>query len=121
MMDVLIETLRISPRLCSTDMQLLMLEKYEIKYGICDHNVSGNTRPLLLQAMHPTEDATTNSLLELRIEQFAELRIGRHFNISLNEFFNLPRDVVLKMISVANKMQKIEGSVASDLLSNLDV
>lgn len=121
MVDILIETSKISPRLCSTDAQLLLLERYETKYGICNHNVNSNNRPLLLQAIHPTEDITTNGLLEERIEQFAELRIGKYFNISFTEFINQPREVVVKMINVATKMQKIEGNVASDLLSNLDV
>lgn len=110
----------VAPVLCSTDTRLLLTDRYETTYGICNHDQADPTRPLLLIAMHPAEDTCTGSVLYERLEQFADLCITKHFGLSLTEFLELPTDVCSEIMRIAAKRQKLENTVASDMLDKLE-
>ena len=82
------EALRVAPKLCSTDTQLLLADKYETTYGICNHNIVDDDRPLKLIAMHTSEDSSTGSMLYTKLEQFANHNVPKHFGLSLKDFLD---------------------------------
>lgn len=112
--------LKVSPKLCATDARLVLLEMYEQEYGIYNHALGDPNRPLASVAMHPAENVLEGSFLDERIEQFADKEVTKHFGLSLIEFLDLPTDVCFKILEVAAKRQKVEGSTAASLLNQLD-
>lgn len=88
-------------RLTSTDLQIVLRERYEQSHGIYDHNAS--TDPLALVLMHWEEDAITSSTLRARMETFMDNRVGERFRLSFTEFLELPSYVCDLMIEVCTK------------------
>lgn len=117
--DAIEELLNIAPLMCSTDTKLLLTDKYDSVYGICNHSLLDATRPLSIVGMHPAEGTDVGSTIYERIEQFATLQVGKFFNISLTEFLEYPRDIVIHILEVAYKMQPKETNAASELLDKL--
>ncbi|EKD22698.1 MAG: hypothetical protein ACD_84C00005G0006, partial [uncultured bacterium] len=72
-------------------------------------------------AMQPAEDTCHGSILYERLEQFADYQVPKYFGMSLNEFLELPTDVCSRILSIAGKKQKIEGTIASNALDQLSV
>lgn len=108
-----------APKLCSTDAELLLREAYEITYGLFNHDDMTVDRPLALVAMHPGENTAVGSTLYGRIEQFAELEIAKYFGISLIEFFELPTDVVNKIMETSAGRQAVERKVSENVATQL--
>ena len=69
--------------------------------------------------MHWEEDNTSQSILHERIEQFRERNVYQIFGLSLIEFLDLPRDVVIKILDVCSKRQTQEDKIARDLQSQM--
>ena len=113
------EALDTLPKLCSTDVALMLRERYEEEYGIYPHDAPGEDRPLALVALQWAEDATTGSLLYERLQEFADKGVGKIFNISLDKFLELPTDTCLKMFEIASKLKTEEGKIAQNLLDGL--
>jgi hypothetical protein len=114
------EVLKAAPALCSTDASLLLRDRYETTYGICNHATAIN-RPLLLIAMHDCEDSSKGSILYERLNQFAEYCVAKHFGLSLAEFLELPTDVCNEILNISDKRQRTENSVATNLLNELEL
>lgn len=111
--------LNASPVLKSTDVALLLLDRYETAYGIHNHDNDDPSRPLAVIAMHRCEDPSEGCLLYERIEQFAELKVGKYFNISFPDFMDLPSDICKKILETANRMFKVEAELAESLGNRL--
>ena len=120
MMEELVKLAATAPVLCSTDTTLLFRERYETIFGIFNHMALGAERPLALVAMHVGENNCVGSSLDERIKQFAELEVGKHFNISLKDMFDLPTDIVNIMFEVSNKRQNVTVDAADKLAKELD-
>jgi len=104
-----------SPVLCPTDVTLLLRERYETMFGIFNHSAAGIDRPLGLVAMHSAENVCIGSTLDERIKQFADLEVGKHFNISLKDMLDLPTDIVNVMLEVSNNRQNVTIKAADAL------
>jgi len=111
---------RLAPQIQSVAAQLILRDRYETLYGIHDHQVEDPMHPMPLVAMWPQEDASTGSLLDERLEQFADLQVGRVFNCSLNEFLSQPSDVCFKMLEIAAKRKNTEVDTTDALLSRIN-
>lgn len=107
------------PILCSTDTQLLLMDKYDFIYGICNHDLVEASRPLSIIALHPAENTDAGSTIYERIDQFATLQVGKYFNLSLTEFLEYPRDIVIHILEIASKMQEKGISDQSGILDEL--
>ena len=98
----------IAPKLCSTDAQLLMRDRYETMHGIYNHEV-GNPHPFALVLKHWNEDNVLGGPLHERINQYVDHQILRHFGLSLDEFLDKPTymcDLLLQMASDRNRKEK---------------
>lgn len=106
--------------LCSTDADIVMREKYETAYSLYNHEAPDPEHPLAIIRMHPGEDASTGSLLYERIEQFEERKIYQRFGLTLKDFLDLPSDVCMKVMEVAGKRLKDEGTIAASVMTQLN-
>lgn len=88
--ETIYHLLRRTPKLTSTDVQLLLREHYESEFGLYDHAAPNPDEPFALVAMHPGEENLAHSLLYERIRLFRILEVHKHYGISLKEFFELP-------------------------------
>lgn len=97
-----------------------MRDRYETVYGIFNHATQAAQRPLALVAMHWCEDTATDSTLYERIDLFLNRDVSKHSGLSLVEFLELPSDLCSYLLEVATKRQKLEGTVASTMLRDLE-
>lgn len=98
----------------------MLLEKYETVHGIYNHAIDDPDKPLAIVALHDGENTGIGSTLYERIELFAERGVTKHFGLSLSEFLELPTDVCDRILEISNKRQAIEGSVAGNMLAQLE-
>lgn len=63
---------------------------YDTAFGIYDHEAS----ELSLIALHQKENVVEGCTLHRRLRAFRAMRVGSHYNMSLSEFMELPREWV---------------------------
>ena len=99
-------------KICSSDAQLWRLRCYETLYGIFNHEQNnGPDSDMDLVAMHPMEDTFSFSALQNRIDRYDELNIGERFRLSLAEFLELPRHIVIYLFDKASKPRESDKRV----------
>jgi hypothetical protein len=103
------EQLAIFPKLSSVDATLLMRDRYETYFGIHNHDADESNDPLALVAYRAAEDNKPASRLYERITEFAERKVPRYFNMSLDEFMGCPRDIIEHILVTCRKMEEDEG------------
>lgn len=86
-------------RFVSTDVQILLRERYEQAHGIYDHKAADNDHFALVRH-HWCEDAIGASRLRERMESFLEARVGQNFHMSFQDFINQPPYVCDLMLEV---------------------
>lgn len=87
--------LRELPAVRPTTAHRLSLIAYQTDYGIFDHSSpEAQSRPLAVLAMHPKENVIEGGAERSHLRRFFNYRIGKQFNLSLDQFFDLPVDVV---------------------------
>jgi hypothetical protein len=118
--EVLTDLLKTAPILCPSDVAILLRDRYETTYGIFNHEQLIEEKPLALVAMQWSENSTLGCTLYERIEQFKEFDVGKHFNISIKDFFDLPSDVCRKLIEVSKKSQGATETAAQEVLKDLE-
>lgn len=96
---------------------MLLLETYEETYDIHQHD--DINRPLSLIAHHDTEDYQKNSLEYQILKRFAVNRVGKHFNVSLGDYLNLPISTQNIILDISMEMDKEIASIGSDLAEEL--
>jgi len=104
--------------LSSIDSQLLLRELYDTNFKIAYHN--DPMRPLSLVEMQPKETIGPFSREWRVYSRFAALKVGELFNISINEFLQLPRERVEMMFQIAEERQKVEDTSNANLKRQLD-
>lgn len=117
--ELLYELLKTSPQLKTSDAQLLLRDSYETMFGIYNHETAPLDRELAIMAMHPAEDAHTDSLLYERIEQFGQKQVTKYFGLSLTEFLEYPRDLVFKVLEECEKLRTKESTDTQKVLNQL--
>ena len=113
---------KVPKRFVSTDVQILLRERYEQAHGIYDHKAAGNDHFALVRH-HWCEDAIGASRLRERMESFIEARVGHpsHFNMSFTEFINQPPyvcDLMLEVLQTRAPAQEQELQDALDEFKN---
>lgn len=86
--DHISDITKLRRRISSTDLQIVLRERYEQAHGIYDHKSSED--PLALVLMHWSEDPISSSTLRDRFKAFLESRVGDRLKISFPEFLDMP-------------------------------
>lgn len=107
------------PSLTSTDTQMLLMEKYETKFNIHNHDLDTNDRPFALVAMHDCEDVSLGSLLYEDVVSFADNRVYKFFNISIKDFLDMPPYVCKMLIDISKVLSNKENTEAANVLNNI--
>ena len=79
------------------DIQVLLREHYTDTYRIAD--LDDKSKPLGLVAVSATEGNRILDRMHHRIRNFKRYEVGKHYNMSLTEFLELPRDIVETILS----------------------
>lgn len=105
-----------APKLAEIDANLLLYDIYEHETGIFNHAQRQDKRPLSSVALHETEENTSTSRLYMTIEAYKNKGIKDMFGLNLIEFLDLPSELCIYLMELANK----EGAKNQNILSNLD-
>lgn len=97
-----------------------MREQYEQSYGIFDHELMGESRPMALVAAHPKEDVGEFSALYRAIWRFNHHGIHAKFGLSIDKFLELPHDIVEMIYQIATMETVRKGKVLDDGLRELE-
>lgn len=117
--EILIDVLKESVNTNSIETKLILLENYDIHYGIFNHGMYED-RPYSLIEMHDTERFdTVNPLYEL-MEKYVEKNVLKFFGMSFDTFIEMPRDRVNKMFEICDTMTKRERQRVDPLLKELE-
>lgn len=114
-------------RFASTDVQILLRERYEQAYGIYDHLAvkaaatadASRDDHFALVRHHWSEDSVVASRLRERMEAFITMRVGHNFHISFMEFIELPTYVCDLMLEVLDKRGPGESQELQDLINEM--
>lgn len=109
----------------------LLKQAYENTFGIFDYidyayaetNITDPKlkRPLASVELHPAIDSSLDSKLYAHIKLFADLEIGKYYNISLSQYLELPHDIanfIRKDCSSRREKRHSEESVIVKELKN---
>lgn len=96
-----------------------MYDLYETRYGIFDHRKSGKKRPWASVALHESEDICETSSLTEAIENYHGRGIKELFGLSVVEYLNLPSDVCLTLMIIANREAAKKSVLANKMVSEL--
>jgi hypothetical protein len=110
-------TIKRTGELASDAAQVLNSMVYDVSYNIHDHYSPESTNPLSTVAMHPREEYNKSSGLFRAIERFDRHEIYDRFGLSLEDYLNLPRDVIDMLTEVVidseKRMENIESQERS--------
>lgn len=82
--------------------QLAFAEEYQTQYGLYDHD-NDNSRPLAVIALLPKEDGLRNDKLKQLIKRYRLHRINEKFNLSLEDFLQLPKNYIELLFEVCTE------------------
>lgn len=117
--DVLMREL---PAVRPTTAERLSLIAYQTDYGIFDHSSpAARSRPLAMVGVHPKEDTVEGGPIRSHIRRFFNYRIGKHFDLSLKEFFDLEVPVVHFLYEMAESRMANGDSAERELARQLDL
>jgi len=116
------ELLEKSPRLCSTDAQMLLRDRYETFFNIYNHdNPIADNHPFALIRKNWNENVVDGNRYEERLKQYIDFDIQKYFGISIDEFLDRPRHEVESLIKIAVERIKKEAPIvqqAQEMLKN---
>lgn len=94
-----------------------MYDLYETNYGIFNHlnSTLNKNRPLASVAMFECEDINNNSLLEQVTRTYVKKGIKDVFGLNLNEFLNLPKDIIEILISISDEERRNKENIMSSV------
>lgn len=109
-----------SPRLCSTDVQLLMRDLYETTYKIFDHAHPHADHPLSLVLMHWNEDSITQGPLHERMNQYIDADIHKYFHFNFQEWIEQSSWMCNLQLEIARNRIKKEAPVIQAALDQMN-
>lgn len=103
------------------DAKVILQSWYEAHYGFFDHKDPEKNRryPFALVTMHEQEENTTTSSLYEVMEQYVSSEIYQNFGLSLTDFLALPREMVIKILSLASKKSAEKNTILNDIQNGL--
>lgn len=114
--DVLQENIQAN----SIETQIMLLEGYDIAYGIFDHNKRANDDPYALIRLHPSESMEYFDPLYERLKMYMRVKVNKHLGLNFNEFINLPRDMVLFILKECAKAESSQQTQSQDIINQLE-
>jgi hypothetical protein len=90
-----------SPRLVSTDAQMVLRDRYETSFQIYNHNEKAGDHPFSLIMMNWNEDTVTGGALYERMSQYVDRDIQKYFGLSFYEFIEQPTYVITMQLEIA--------------------
>ncbi len=99
-------------RLKSTDLQIILRERYEEVYGIVNHSALANNpseSAFSLVTLNNNEDIYGNDIQKERARKFVNYRIPHYWNMSYKDFINLPKatcDMIFELTEEFIKEEK---------------
>jgi hypothetical protein len=93
-----------SPKQLSSDTQLMMRERYETVFHICDHDAP-NVHPLALMTMQPAENNSKGGKFEQRLEDFMAFDVLKYTGMSFKELLQWPRERVESVFEKCRQRQ----------------
>jgi hypothetical protein len=90
-----------SPRLVSTDAQLLLRDRYETNFQIYNHNEKSGDHPFSLIMMNWNEDSITGGSLHERMNNYIDYDIQKYYGLSFKEFIDQPTYVITMQLEIA--------------------
>ncbi|BAW19228.1 hypothetical protein [Ralstonia phage RP31] len=108
---------KVPKRFVSTDVQILLRERYEQAYGIYNHQ--GVNDHFALVRHHWCEDTIVASRLRERMEAYLDARIGQHFHLSWTDFINQPTYVCDLMLEILDKRTPAQNQEIEALMNEI--
>lgn len=105
----------IEKRLPASDIALWAMERYDIAYGIHNHDNGTAENSLSLIKMRPSEDPIASSLITDRLRAFLDLKICTRTGLSWKEFKSLPSwecELIIEQVDALDKRAEAEASAA---------
>lgn len=93
--------------MCSSDVKLLLQEKYETVFKIYDHD-RDDAHPLALVTLHKAENTSLGSPYKKRMREYAMNGVLKYFGLSFTEFLDLPRDILEDILEASREEQRKE-------------
>lgn len=126
---MLIKVLTSVPKTTDMRARQLLRQAYENTFGIHDYIEQAITeksildpdkkRPLSAVEMHKAIDPSVGSKLYLNIKLFADLDIAKYYNISLEQYLNLPHDIATFIRKDCSERRKKRHQAEDEVLSEL--
>lgn len=95
------------PVLATNDADQVLYKYYETSHGLFDHRDRAKlkTRPLASVALHEAEENTLTSALYESIDIFIDNNVATRTGMSMQEFFQLPREIFNKTLMACRDKQ----------------
>lgn len=103
-----------------TTAEFLTRLAYQTDYGIYNHDLLRNKRPLAMVRMHEKEDVVEGGYLFSRIRRYHINRIYKHFGLNLIEFMELPQYVIELLFEITQVESVVNESQAHALQQELN-
>ena len=98
---------------------IVLRQFYETKFGIFDHILNGDRRPMSSVALYDAEENGANSLLYSRIESYMRSGVYKYTGLNLVEFLNLPREIVQLIFKLTENQSHTEGQALNEVQQHL--
>lgn len=98
----------------NVDTKIILMDNYESKFGIYQHQLAANRRPLSSVAFHAGEDMVSHSLLAESMRVYEKKKIREIFGLSYLEYMNLPVSVSALMRDVCDEVLVTKTKQADD-------
>lgn len=105
-------------RMKSTDVQLLLLDRYEHLHGL--HDFEGDPNPFDPILMNEGEDWVRGGAIDERMDQYIKKGIKDLFGLSFNEFIDQPTYRVHLMLKKAVEYEHLRSNALTNALKGLE-
>lgn len=96
----------------------MLSEYYDESYNICLHN--DTFKPLSQVRFHDSELHTESSMEYKKLKEFANLQIGKFFNLSFLEYIQLPLSTHAHMSKIAIDLMKKTNTIIEDFKNDIE-
>lgn len=111
------------PQTSFIDAKIALTDIYETTTGIWDHLTDSHkkkSRPLASVALHDCESTTEGSDLYTVISKYIDDEVYKETGLDLNEFLNLPSDIVQMLFKKIQDRRFKKDKEQSELLAGIN-
>ena len=99
---------------------MLLRDRYDTAYGICNHDLVDNERPLSLVGQHPKEENLLGSLLYERFDQFVEYDVFKYTGLSWDRFMEHEHHMCERILEKCLKKKNARDKDLSNISQQLE-